>query len=618
MSADPELAVGEEFAGFRIEEVLGHGGMGTVYRARDLRLDVDRALKVLDPRLARDAGFRERFTRESRLAARIDNETVLPVHQAGEEEGRLFIAMRLVRGPDLNRLVAGDGPLEPQRTSRVVTAVAGALDAAHALGIVHRDIKPANILVELGERERIWLADFGISRPSRSESQITATGELLGTPDYVSPEQIEGKRVDARADIYSLGCVVCFLLTGEPPFRRETDLATLYAHTQAERPRPSLLEPALPEAVDEVVARATAVDPRERYPSAGELAAALDAAIRGVTPAQPARTALTRELETRVPGGPAVPVAVAAVVALIAIAALLIPGGDEGGGGGGGAPPAPDVTSVDIGVAPSAIAIGENNVLAVSEKGGELVPIDPAEVRQAGVPREIEAPTSVAVGFSSVWVTDAAGDRVLRYAPGARDEPIQIPVGDGPADIAVGKRWVWVANRGDGSVARIEPNANRVDARIRVDGHPTAVAAGDDATWTVSPDSGTLTRMARTAPARRVRETDLGGSPSDLALGEGALWVVDPEDGSLTEVGRVDADPEDEIDLGGSPVAVATGPDALWVVDSRTRELVELDPASGARRRDIPVEKRPVALAVGTDAVWVANAGARSVSRVTP
>ena len=260
MTGAGEPGVGAEFAGFRIEALLGRGGMGAVYRARDLRLDHERALKILDPRLARDRNFRARFQRESQLAAAIEHDAVVPVYQAGEADDRLFIVMRLVRGPDLHRLVISDGPLDPQRVARYVTAVAGALDAAHRRGTIHRDVKPANILVELGESgERVFLTDFGIGRPAEASAPLTSTGELLGTVDYIAPEQIEGQEADARSDVYALGCVVCFLLTGEAPFRRETDLATLYAHAHAERPRPSLLEPSLPPAVDAVVARATAV-----------------------------------------------------------------------------------------------------------------------------------------------------------------------------------------------------------------------------------------------------------------------------------------------------------------------------------------------------------------------
>ena len=277
-----ELPIGAAFAGYRIEALIGRGGMGAVYRVRDISLDHERALKILDGRLAADAAFRERFQRESRMTAAIEHPAIATVHRAGEEDGRLFIAMRLVRGPDLRRLVEKDGPLEPRRTARIVAAVAGALDAAHRRGIVHRDVKPANILVELDdEGEHAYLTDFGIGRPGGGSDPITSTGELIGTADYISPEQIAGRPAGPAADVYALGCVVFHLLTGESPFARETPVATLFAHANAARPRPSVLAPGLAPEIDEIVVRATAIDPATRYGSAGELAAELTAAAGG-------------------------------------------------------------------------------------------------------------------------------------------------------------------------------------------------------------------------------------------------------------------------------------------------------------------------------------------------
>ena len=256
-----ELPIGATFAGYRIEALIGRGGMGAVYRVRDVSLDHERALKILDGRLAADSAFRERFQRESRMMAAIEHPAIATVHRAGEEDGRLFIAMRLVRGPDLRRLVEKDGPLEPRRTARIVRAVAGALDAAHRRGIVHRDVKPANILVELDEEgEHAYLTDFGIGRPAGGTSDpITSTGELIGTADYISPEQIEGRPAGPAADVYALGCVVFHLLTGESPFARETSLATLFAHANAARPRPSVAR-----------SRAGAGDRRARRPGDGD------------------------------------------------------------------------------------------------------------------------------------------------------------------------------------------------------------------------------------------------------------------------------------------------------------------------------------------------------------
>ncbi len=260
--------------------------MGVVYRARHLSLDRERALKVVAPMLSADQRFRERFKRESRLAAQVEHPNVITVHHAGEESGQLYLTMRLVDGVDLRSLVQASGPLDPAHAVRVLAGIAAGLDAAHARGLIHRDVKPANVLVERdGDAERVFLTDFGISRLAGSEESLTTTGEFFGSVDYVAPEQIEGEPVDRRTDVYALGGVLHFLLTAQPPFPRDTELAKLFAHANAPRPRPSDLVPGLPPAIDDVVAKAMAKRPEERYRSAGELAAAAATALGEPAPA---------------------------------------------------------------------------------------------------------------------------------------------------------------------------------------------------------------------------------------------------------------------------------------------------------------------------------------------
>ena len=287
-------APGAEFAGHLIEAVIGEGGMGVVYRARNVALDRERALKVLSPGLSADARFRERFRRESRLAASIEHPNVIPVHQAGEEAGQLYLAMRLVEGSDLRQMVILEGPLEPGGAAAVVSAVAAGLDAAHAAGLIHRDVKPANVLVGAeADAGRVYLTDFGISRTTTGGETVTGTGELVGTADFIAPEQIAGESVDHRADIYALGAVLHYALTGQAPFPRENELATLFAHTNAPRPRPSAVRAGLSPLLDPIVERAMAVDPDDRFQSAGALARELDAAVEGdeTVPLAPSRPA---------------------------------------------------------------------------------------------------------------------------------------------------------------------------------------------------------------------------------------------------------------------------------------------------------------------------------------
>ena len=259
-SANPPL--GTELAGYRLEALLGRGGMGVVYRARDLALDRDVALKLLAPHLAEDVSFRERFLTESRVAASLEHPNVVPIHDAGEIEGQLYIVMRLVVGSDL-KVVLREGPLEPARAVGIVEQIAGALDAAHARGLVHRDVKPSNVLLD--EHGHVYLADFGLSRYLGDAASPLGPGRSLGTADYVAPEQIRCQEVDGRTDVYALGCLLYETLAGQPPFRRGTDAATLYA--QLEDPPPTL--PGL----EQVLPKALAKDPADRYPTCGDFAA---------------------------------------------------------------------------------------------------------------------------------------------------------------------------------------------------------------------------------------------------------------------------------------------------------------------------------------------------------
>jgi protein kinase-like protein len=272
-----DLSPGSELAGCRIEEVLGTGGMGVIYRATELRLGRPVALKLIAADGASDPALRERFEREARLTASIDHPNVIPVYAAGEEDGHLYLVMRYVPGTDLHRVLRREGRLDPARAASVVAQVADALDAAHAAGLVHRDVKPANVLIA---GEHVYLSDFGITRVAEADTQITDSGGWVGTVDFMSPEHLRAEPTDARSDVYALGCVLYTALTGRPPFRRQTVPATITAHLHDAPPRPSDT-PGVPVEFDAVVARALAKDPEDRYASAGDLGRAATAAAAG-------------------------------------------------------------------------------------------------------------------------------------------------------------------------------------------------------------------------------------------------------------------------------------------------------------------------------------------------
>jgi hypothetical protein len=365
-----ELSDGDEFAGYRIERRLGRGGMGILYLAVEPGLDRRVALKLIAPEAAADPVFAQRFTEESRIAASIEHPNVVPIYAAGEEAGIPFIAMRYVAGSDLARRLTRERRLEPEAAVGLIAQIGNGLDAIHAAGLVHRDVKPANVLLsEAGGADHAYITDFGVARNVSTQSGLTQTGRFVGTLDYVAPEQISGAAVDARVDVYALGCLLFKLLTGEVPYPREGEAARLYAHLNDPPPAPSLYVPEISMALDDVVIRAMSKQPDDRYPSAGDLGRAATAALSGATVAVPEHTvatgaAATRTAETMQPAASPAPGRAPAtgatrrlgtegggrsgdgrrrlalgggLLALLAIAAVVLAvsgsGGDDNGGG---------------------------------------------------------------------------------------------------------------------------------------------------------------------------------------------------------------------------------------------------------------------------------------------
>ncbi|HEX2412243.1 MAG TPA: serine/threonine-protein kinase [Solirubrobacteraceae bacterium] len=279
-SDDPRL--GSVIAGYRIEERIGRGGMGVVYRAEHLNLRRRAAVKIIAPDLAESEGFRERFTREARVAAALQHPNIVTVYDAGEVDGLLYLAMQYIEGEDLAARLRRERRLRPYRAIDVCRQVASALDAAHAMGLIHRDVKPANVLIE---GRTAFLTDFGLTkRLEGTHAQLTRAGDVVGTIHYVAPEQIEGRRVSARSDVYSLGCLFYHCLAGQVPFAHDTDVAVIYAHLSEEPPRLSSLRPELPEGLDAVMAKALDKSPDRRFPSCGDLISAARAVIDAAGP----------------------------------------------------------------------------------------------------------------------------------------------------------------------------------------------------------------------------------------------------------------------------------------------------------------------------------------------
>jgi serine/threonine protein kinase len=381
MEVDLGGLVGSELAGYRIERLLGRGGMGVVYLAEDLRLKRKVALKLLSPVLAQDDEFRARFLHESELAAALDHPNIVPIYEAGEVEDRLFIAMRYVEGSDLKKRLHG-GALSPEEAVDLLAQVAAALDAAHTRGLVHRDVKPSNVLVAPGlgheGADHAYLADFGLTKDLSDQGPLAEDGQLMATIDYVAPEQIAGVDIDRRADVYSLGCVLYECLTGEPPFGHESDLAVLFAHLEENPPAPSERRPELPRAIDPVVATALAKSPEERHRTCREL---IGAAREALGLAEPVRSRWLR--------GPVLLGLAGLAVLSVGLAALLV----RGVGGPSPLESAP----------PNSLALlnpDSGAILAAAELGSR--------------------PGDVAATEDAVWVVSPDEQRVLRIDPETR------------------------------------------------------------------------------------------------------------------------------------------------------------------------------------------------------
>jgi serine/threonine protein kinase len=281
---DPTTGRPLQIAGYRIEAVAGRGGMGVVYRAQHVHLGRTVALKLLNPELAASEEFRERFIREARAAAELEHPNIVPVYDAGEVEGRLYLAMKFIEGTDLAQLLEQETRLSPDRVMPLLEQLADALDAAHQNGLIHRDVKPANALLE---GDRLYLTDFGLTRRVDSTRPLTATGRAVGTAAYLAPEQIRGEPLDRRVDVYALGCVMFQCLSGEPPYLRDTDMLIMWAHVGAEPPSLSAEVAGLPSTVDRVIKKALAKSREDRYDTCGQLISEMK---RALNPSQPLPT----------------------------------------------------------------------------------------------------------------------------------------------------------------------------------------------------------------------------------------------------------------------------------------------------------------------------------------
>lgn len=621
MSAGAEPQPGDVFAGILLEAEIGRGGMGVVFRGRDIALDRSRAVKVIAGEYSSDPVFAARFRREARIASSVEHPNVVPVLSAGEEAGRLFLVMRLVDGTDLASVLAG-GALPPSRAVALLDDVAAGLDAAHAAGLVHRDVKPANVLVEsTANGEIAYLTDFGISKLVEVDGEgrtaatgLTRGGQILGTADYVAPEQIEEGTADARSDVYSLACVAFESLTGIPPFRRDSELSTLVAQTKAPRPPASELNPALPASVDEPIAAGMAIDPAARPASGAALLRGIERGLSGV----PRSTGRGRRI-WRWGAGLVLLAGIAAVWALTT--------GDDGGDQPDPAPAtagaAPSVATGTVGAGPVGLAVGNLRVWVASRDANEVDRLRLGEPKQADAPVPLDAPRAVAVGFGSIWVVN---DRALfRLDPGEPGSaPIRIGAGDGPGDVAVDDRYVWVADDSGNRVIRVDPTSNTATGSVAAGDEPRSIVTGGGAVWVVSSGDAKLTKIDPDGVVVLGNPTTVGVRPTSVAYGDGRVWVTDNAASELfpVEPGSAGGGPGPvgkAVETAASPRGVATGLGAVWVASGAEDLVQRFDPESLEELGDpIGVGGNPADIAVGAGAAYTADFDDGTVSRIQP
>jgi hypothetical protein len=595
-----EDRIGTELAGYRIERVLGRGGMSVVYLAHDLRLNRNVALKLLAPELAEDEGFRVRFLRESQLAASLDHPNVVPVYEAGEVDGLLYIAMRYVLGTDLKALLRAEGALAPERALVLVGQVASALDAAHERGLVHRDVKPSNVLLtgRPGD-EHCYLADFGLST-STSDRSVADARHIVGTIDYVAPEQIRGLDVDGLADVYSLACLLYECLVGEVPFRRASDVAVIYAHLEEPFPKASERAPRLPAAVDAVLERGTAKLPDERWQTCAALGEAARSALGdGVAPVSVRWRSRRRGIAVALTG-------IAAAAAALAAALML-------GGSGtalaqsdslvqidlrGGEP----VEGVAVGARPTAVTVCGGSVW-VTTRPGTVVQIDPKsltphKVRVRGTPSDVADVGELAAVVSGppeqVTMVDAQFGQISGVVdvPGARV----------PGTAVAFARDVWVANPTGRRIDLLGPPYTAVTASVPLRGAPRLVAADERAVWAVG--GRTLWRVDPRA-LRVVASIRLPFAPRAIGAGRGGVWLADANRDAVVRIDPESGRRTQRIKVGDAPTAIAVGADAVWIANRADGTVSRIDPRRNAVDKTIAVGAEPVDLVAGLGAVWV-------------
>ncbi len=614
--ARARFAVGSRIAGYVLEEQIGRGGMAMVFCARDERLGRPVALKIMAPALASDEAFRRRFIGESRKAASVDDPHIIPVHEAGEADGVLFIAMRYVRGGDVGSLVRNSGPLQPARVAAIVSPVASALDAAHAAGLVHRDVKPANMLLDVrsGRPDHIYLSDFGLAKQALSSVALTRSGQFLGTLYYSGPEQIEGKPVDGRTDQYALACSAFELLTGSPPFVHDQVPALMWAHMAQPPPRLTARRPDLPPAADAVLAKALAKAPADRYATCRDFGEALRRAF-GLAPydPDPGNVAPVWHPPTEVAyAGAAKPPSLPEPVTKTAHDASRQSPDDHAAAATAAEPAfeaerqARDKAELEAQEDRTRSIRVEGDPAGASDQLAALLPVrernsgteHPDTVPPGGPPTaeflrpaatSMAPPGSAASRAGTAYVVCGSDGAITPIDLVARTAGTPISVGRRPGAIAIAPdgRTAYVCSRAEGTLTPVDLVAGTAREPIRIGRGPCAIAITPDGQIAVVAGIGartatvTLMRLASCVAEPPIK---IGSAPAAIAVtpdGATAL-LADGEAATVIPVSLPSGDVGDVIRIGSIPSAIAVAPDGAtaYVASRYYGTIVPIDLAT--------------------------------------
>ena len=598
------LESGGVVGGYRIESLLGRGGMASVYLAEDGRLKRKVALKILSPELAADEAFRRRFVDESERLASVDHPNIIPVYEAGQDDGHLFIAMRYVDSTDLKELIAFEGHLSPERAVSVVTQVAGALDAAHARGLVHRDVKPANVLVAVGSSgdgsDHAYLSDFGLTKRTQETSGLTRTGSFMGTIDYVSPEQISGTSVDGRTDQYALACVLFQCLTGRTPYPRDGDAAVLYSHLSEPPPPVTATDPSLPPAIDAVLAKGMAKELDDRYANCLEFARAARSALVNASgeatvepsataspgaPSEPSRTVVAAPAVVHEPPPTRRGRRIAIVVGALVIAVGLVAGGFA---------------------LLSGVESGRTTLVALDANEGSVV----STLHDEAFSEHLWGILSIEEG--DLW--QATEHSLVRRDDRSGEIIATLPIRGTWRSMTGGFGYVWIAHPSAAGVTEIERMSplSGNSKTIEVDGDTADLQAGNGSIWFLAED-GTLSKIDPVS-MKVVDTYDTGTvTPGTAVPLAGFVWICECEVGRVAQFDPSTGEIVKELDLPehGFVIGVdTTDPqnERVWLLDPQANTLTPIDPVTGEVGRSVGVGGAAItdAKVVG-DSLWVAS-----------